>query len=109
MALEANLKLKNVIAYAVKKFDIVVGEDFEVELTDAGSGPLKWFADNDPVLNIIPAADGKSAQMRSLASGNCEIQVQKPDRTSVINLSIKVYSLEAQRLEATATTEKIPD
>ena len=50
--MEANIIFENVKAYNVIKFDVKLGESFKVELIES-PGKIRWFSDNDPVLNIV--------------------------------------------------------
>lgn len=67
-----------------------MGEKSTVELD--GTGPiLDWFANKDQVLKLEVAEDLKSATITATAKGKSEVQIQKSDRTSELNLSVEVF------------------
>lgn len=87
--MEANLILENVKAYDVEKFDVKLGETFVLELIDAPSG-IKWFSNNDPVLDI-DVSDGKTSVSAVAATiGTCEIQLQV-EREVIKTFDVEVY------------------
>jgi len=85
----ANLILENVKAYDVEKFDVKLGETFVLELIDAPAD-IRWFSNNDPVLDI-DVSDGKTS-VSAVASmiGECEIQLQV-SREVIKTFDVKVY------------------
>lgn len=52
-------------AYGVKKIDVLKGQSFAI-LTD-GPDDMRWFSDNDPVLDIT--VTGKTASVVAAATG----------------------------------------
>lgn len=53
-------------------FRLQVNRTCTVKIVDEAR-PIRWFADNDQVLGITTAEDGKSAEVKSLAPGKSEI------------------------------------
>lgn len=87
--MKANLILENVKAYDVDKFDVKLGENFVLELEEAPAG-IRWFSNNDPVLDI-EVSDGKtSVAVKAASIGVCEIQLQV-DREVVKTFDVEVY------------------
>ena len=69
---------------------------------------VRWFADNDQVLSITTAEDGKSAEVKSLAPGKSEIWLfTKVGANDVIvtKLFIDVFDREAASFKVTSQTE----
>lgn len=87
--MEANIIFENVTAYDVIKFDVRLGETFKVELVEV-PGILRWFTDNDQVLDVIVEDNGSSATIKATAKGDCEIQLQNQG-TITKTLQVKVY------------------
>ena len=67
--MEANIIFDNVTAYDVIKFDVRLGETFKVELTEV-PGILRWFTDNDQVLDVIVDDNGSSATIKATSKGD---------------------------------------
>jgi hypothetical protein len=87
--MEANIIFENVKAYNVIKFDVKLGESFKVELIES-PGKIRWFSDNDPVLNIVVDENGSTAMLTSNAIGKSEIQLQH-DGEVTKTLYVEVY------------------
>ena len=87
--MEANIIFDNVTAYDVIKFDVRLGETFKVELTEV-PGILRWFTDNDQVLDVIVDDNGSSATIKETSKGDCEIQLQNQGAITK-TLQVKVY------------------
>lgn len=86
----ANIIFENVKAYDVEKFDVKLGENFVVELID-GPAEVRWFSNNDPVLDI-EVSDGKQSVAIVAANvGVCEIQLQDGDRQVIKTFDVEVY------------------
>ena len=85
----ANLILENVKAYDVDKFDVKLGEHFVIELIDSPAD-IRWFSNNDPVLDI-EVSDGKtSVAVKAANVGTCEIQLQV-NREVIKTFDVEVY------------------
>lgn len=110
MPYKANIKLPNVRAYEVTRFDLRLGEKATVDLTGSDPVPIKgWFSNSDPVLDIQAAEDGKSAVITAASKGTCEIQIQKADRTSHLVLAVEVFDEVAASLNLGAGQPVLKD
>lgn len=98
--MEANIIFNNVKAYNVIKFDVKLGESFKVELINAPDF-VRWFSDNDAVLNITVLENGNFAEIKATAVGKSEIQLQDSGRISK-TLDIEVYDQVAVALNPSA-------
>lgn len=98
--MRASLVLPNATAYDVTRFDVRLGETFDVELQDA-PGPMQWLSDNDPVLAMDVHAGGRIATIKATQTGNSEIQLEYRDRL-YLTLRVSVFSTEAIRLNLSA-------
>lgn len=87
--MEANIIFDNVTAYNVVKFDVILGQTFKVELIDV-PGILRWFTDNDQVLDVVVDDNDSSATIKTTAKGECEIQLQNQGAITK-TLQVKVY------------------
>lgn len=86
----ANIIFENVKAYDVEKFDVKLGENFVIELID-GPSNVRWFSNNDPVLDI-EVSDGKqSVAIKAAKVGVCEIQLQNDERQVIKTFDVQVY------------------
>jgi hypothetical protein len=99
--MEANIIFDNVTAYDVIKWDVILGETFKIELVNT-PGTLRWFTDNDPVLQVAVGENGSSATIKSTEKGNCEIQLQYESGV-VKTLQINVYDNVAVSLNTKAS------
>lgn len=109
----ANIIFENVRVYDVQRFDVVVGQAFNIGL-EAGAGEadggVHWFANKDRVLQIEEDASGLTAQVTASATGTSEIQLQREDGHVWKTLRITVYNpAEATRLDITAGDPKLKD
>lgn len=95
--MEANIIFDNVKAYDVVKFDVKLDENFTIELVDTTEA-LEWFANNDNVLHISVADDGKSAKVKTTGKGVSKIQLQTAAGQIVKTLFVEVYDLLAVSL-----------
>lgn len=96
--MEANIIFNNVKAYNVIKFDVKLDEDFTIELVDTTEA-LEWFANNDNVLHISVADDGKSAKVKTTGKGVSKIQLQTVSTSQIVKtLFVEVYDLLAVSL-----------
>jgi hypothetical protein len=100
--MEANIIFDNVTAYDVVKFDVRLGETFKVELINV-PGILRWFTDNDQVLDVMVDDNGSSATIKATAKGDCEIQLQNQG-TITKTLQVKIYDNVAVALNTKAGT-----
>jgi hypothetical protein len=98
--MEANIIFDNVTAYNVVKFDVILGQTFKVELIDV-PGILRWFTDNDQVLDVVVDDNGSSATIKTTAKGECEIQLQNQGAITK-TLQVKVYDNVAVTLNTKA-------
>lgn len=98
--MEANIIFDNVTAYDVVKFDVILGQTFKIELINV-PGTLRWFTDNDQVLDVIVDDNGSSATIKTTAKGDCEIQLQNQG-TITKTLQVKVYDNIAVALNTSA-------
>lgn len=96
--MKANLKLKNAEVFDISKFRVLIGETFWLHLEGAEEYALKWFADNDAVLSVAVIPGSTTALIDAEVVGECEIQIQNPDRSVAKVISIEVYSDEASAL-----------
>jgi len=87
--MEANIIFENVKAYNVDKFDVKLGQEFSIELIDA-PGLVRWFSDNDAVLQIDAQEDGAKSLIKSTKIGKSEIQLQV-DGALVKTLYVETY------------------
>ncbi len=94
--MEANLIFTNVKAYNVVKFDVKLGETFEIELVNVDR-TMRWFSDNDQVLSIAVEDGGESARVTSTAKGKCDIQLQSNGEI-IMTLQAEVYDNTATAL-----------
>ena len=100
MPYKANIKLPNVRAYDVKRFDLRLGEKAVIELE--GSGPIAdWFANRDQVLKLEVSEDMKLATITATGKGKSEVQIQKPDRVPDLILAVEVFDEVAVSLNLT--------
>jgi hypothetical protein len=98
--MEANIIFDNVTAYDVVKFDVILGQTFKIELVEV-PGILRWFTDNDQVLDVVVDDNGSSAIIKSTAKGDCEIQLQNQGAITK-TLQVKVYDNVAVALNTSA-------
>lgn len=98
--MEANIIFENVKAYNVTKFDVRLGESFSIELIDP-AGDIRWFADQDSVLDISVDDTGNTATLIATAKGKSEIQLQSSG-TVVKTLFVEVYDNIAVNLNLSA-------
>lgn len=104
--MKANLTLPNARIYDVVTAMIVTSQTLNIKLVkDEGEDftPLSWFADNDPVLDMVVAADGMSADITTKAEGKSTILVMNEIKKVVKQLDLTVVSsipVEADTLEA---------
>ena len=97
----AILILDNAEVFDVASFKILLGQKFAVELVDA-VGPVNWFSDNDPVLNIELDAEKLKATMLAAKVGSSVIQLQDTTGSVIKRLNIEVYDRVAVALNASA-------
>jgi hypothetical protein len=88
----ANIAFDNVRVYNAQRFDVAIGQTFRVELIQAEPG-VRWFANNDAVLEIAEDADGLNATIRTKAVGTSEIQLQRADGATLIALYIETFDV----------------
>jgi len=100
--MKANLKLNNAEVFDISKFRVLVGEGFSLSLEEADGG-LKWFADQDAVLEYSVESGSLKAVFIAKSIGECEIQIQNPDRSVVKVISVEVYTDEASALGLSAS------
>jgi hypothetical protein len=100
--MEANLKFANVTAYNVVKFDVRLGETFDIELVNVDR-TMRWFSDNDQVLSVAVQDGGESAKVTSTAKGRCDIQLQSNGEIIMV-LQAEVYDNVAVALNPEART-----
>lgn len=98
--MRASLVLPNATAYDVTRFDVRMGETFDVELHDAPM-LIQWLSTNDPVLAIEVHAGGRRATIKATQIGNSEIQLEARG-TLLMTLRVSVFSDEAYRLNLSA-------
>lgn len=98
--MEANLIFANVKAYNVVKFDVKIGENFEIELVNVDR-TMRWFSDNDQVLSIAVEDGGQTAKITATAKGKCDIQLQSNGEI-VMTLQAEVYDNVATALNPSA-------
>lgn len=92
MANNVTLVLKNAKVYDVSKLDIMVGENFALEL-DTTIASVRWFSDNDPALGIQVSQDTKSISVKALSEGETELWiVDAANGNTAKKLYIKVFS-----------------
>lgn len=94
--MKADLHLNNARVYDVRRFDVLVGQEFSIHLDGEAVGNARWFADQDAVLDITVKDAGGSATVKATALGACEIQIQDPDGGLIMRLNCEVFSKEAQ-------------
>lgn len=99
--MKANLTFPNVRVYAVERFDVRLGEGFGIALEDAPAD-VRWFANNDAVLALSVDGGGASAVVKATAKGQCEIQLQGPDRQVLLVLNAEVFDTQAAGLNISA-------
>jgi membrane carboxypeptidase/penicillin-binding protein PbpC len=99
--METNIIFQNVKAYNVTKFDVRLNEDFKIELTNIEQ-PIRWFANNDTVLQIITNEDGLSSQVKATGKGVSEIQLQNAQNQIQKILFVEVYDQIAVSLNLSA-------
>ncbi len=87
--MDANIIFDNVKAYNVVKFDVRLGETFKIELIGSPDS-VRWFFDNDPVLQISVDSTGSIATLKSTSVGKSEIQIQN-NGSLLKTLYIEVY------------------
>jgi len=87
--MEANIIFDNVTAYDVVKWDVALGQIFKVELVNV-PGVLRWFTDNDPILEVNVDDNGSTATIKATAKGDCEIQLQHQGGIAKV-LQVNVY------------------
>ncbi len=100
MGISANIIFENVKAYNVKKFDVKFGETFSIELIDS-PGFVRWFADQDSVLDINVDESGNLATVKATGVGVSEIQLQS-DKIVAETLYVEVYDNIAVNLNVSA-------
>ena len=98
--MKVNIHLRNAIVYDVEKFDVLMGEGFRLEVVDH-EGVLRWFADQDLVLQVIDREDGKEALVTAETPGQSEIQLQDGDQKVLKTLRVRIYTLEAAQFKLT--------
>lgn len=77
-----------IVIRSATDFDIQNGSRFRLVLENAPNVTFDdWFANNDPVLYMTVADDGKSADVEVRGVGECSIRIF----TVNLNLSINVY------------------
>lgn len=96
----ANIIFENVKAYNVKKFDVRLGETFNIELLET-PGFIRWFADQDSVLDITVDESGNMATVKATGIGASEIQLQH-EKALEETLYVEVYDNIAVSLNASA-------
>lgn len=99
--MKANLNLKNAEVFDISRFRVLIGENFSLSLEEA-DGSLKWFADNDAVLEYSVESGSLKAVFIAKTLGECEIQIQNTDRSVAKIISVEVYSDEASALGLSA-------
>ena len=99
--MKANVILSVARFYDATKFDVYLGQVFDINLTEvAGNVPPEWFSNNDQVLSIVNSEDGKSARVTATSIGSCKIQLQTGTTTQK-TLEVAVYGDEAASLAVT--------
>ena len=79
---------------------MILGQTFKVELVDV-PGILRWFTDNDQVLDVLVDDNGSTATIKTTAKGNCEVQLQNQG-SIVQTLQVSVYDNVAVALNTKA-------
>jgi len=100
--MKTNLKLKNAEVFDISRFRVLIGENFSLSLEEAEPFTLKWFADNDAVLEYSVESGSLKAVFIAKTLGECEIQIQNTDRSVAKIISVEVYSDEASALGLSA-------
>lgn len=95
--MEVTLTLDNATVYAVRRFRVLLGEKFRLDVTPA-QGRFRWFADNDEVL-AIDDNGGPTANIEATAVGKSTLNIQSAVFT-MLPLQIEVYE------EPTVTVEQ---
>mgnify|MGYP000913291195 CR=1 FL=1 len=90
----ASVVFPNVTAYAVTRFDVRLGEKFQIVLGPEAPTNVRWFADADPVLHIVTMNGGAIADVEATDVGDSTIQLQA-DGVVVLTLECSVYGTEA--------------
>lgn len=98
--MEVNIIFDNVKAYDVTKIDVLLGQSFAAEVVSF-TNPVRWFSDNDPVLDLRVSPDGLSSQITATQKGITEIQLQSGGGL-VKTLFIEVYDRVSTNLGLTA-------
>lgn len=105
--MKINLAFEFARIFDVKKFQVVVGEQFTVKTDFAGD--LSYFSNNDPVLQIKQNSANNGAAIVATEMGSCLILLKDPaqDLATVGELEIEVVDAIAEQavdLNATAGT-----
>lgn len=72
--IQADLELSNAKVFNIGNFEVKINEEFTIRLKGIHQH-LKWFSDNDQVLDIKESEDKQSALIKSTQLGKSDIMV----------------------------------
>jgi hypothetical protein len=109
--IQANLILANVRAYDVRRFAVQKGEVFRIEI-DGTENRLRWFSDEDKVLDIVDDEDGKGATVTASAVGRSTIALRRGGHImahseALLTLHITVFAPQAVSLNPVASEPEL--
>lgn len=91
--MRTDITFNNARVYDFTQAEVVLGQEFEVrieELDPAKGATLRWFSDNDSVLDIEVAPTGMSADFIAKTEGSSTILIMEPNKNIAKELRISV-------------------
>ena len=94
--MKADLHLDNATVYDFKVADVLIGQGFRIHLRDDQAPSVRWFADNDKVLDMTEGENGQDTEFTAAAVGTSEIRlVHREDDREIMRLEVTVFTKEA--------------
>ena len=102
--MEANVIFNNAKVYDVTKFDVLLGQNFSVELIGFNGTNAGWFSNFDSVLTYDITPDGNLGVFIASQIGKSTINIFDSNNAKVKSLEIEVYSTIATSLKVEIST-----
>lgn len=105
--MQATLITENFVIFDAQDFKARMGQSFSIELGEAGAG-LRWFSNNDLVLEIVEDSSLGRADIKALKDGVSLIQLRgENDDILHKTFTIEVFSGTAASLGTTLGTPEL--
>lgn len=90
--MQIDITLKNARVYNIEKADIAVNENFYLRIIDVLTDKVKWFVENDPVLDITLSEDTSEISITAKSPGTSTILIMDSTYKILKTLTINVLS-----------------